>query len=165
MPSCAGCSVYLGHVIHGSAPLGLGAGGGVEASFQHSTGVQVQGAKANLLLPKLLLNHLSLHTHVYCHVHNSLRQCCHAASCNEVACQHSQTHQFVWYDGVVSAATCCLAEQHHKQSTPVVCSKDYKHPAWYVSQEEPITAVQRNLCECRAVQAVAQHGCLTAPGW
>ena len=52
----------LRHAVHGLAPLRLGRCGRVEGGLQHSAGVQVQGAEAQLLLAKLLLNHLSLCT-------------------------------------------------------------------------------------------------------
>ncbi len=53
---------YLRHKVHGPPPLRLGASGGVEAGLQYCTSVQVQGTEAQLLLTKLLLNHLTLRT-------------------------------------------------------------------------------------------------------
>ena len=52
----------LRHKVHSPPPLRLGASGGVEAGLQYCTSVQVQGAEAQLLLTKLLLNHLTLCT-------------------------------------------------------------------------------------------------------
>lgn len=58
----AGRGNDLRHAVHGLAPLKLGRCGGVEGGLQHSAGVQVQSAEAQLLLTKLLLNDLSLNT-------------------------------------------------------------------------------------------------------